>query len=248
MPVHRVGKNCYQWGGSGKVYCGPGARQKAERQGRAAYAHGYRGHAAEEERRDHMEIRIPDMPMWEQIGGDMDPAQYGGTIAKSDGDALELLKIQPVREYVGDAEAADVGFPFWTREAYYTLEDLDPENEDVKDALRSIGMTLDELSEDAEGRKAAGERGYTPEQRALVIAEALLDYGVADEGPAGWSSDIYGDSEVKWWRGGVETLADRLHEEDEDFRREVLGEEDEEDEEEDEEDEEEYEDDEYGED
>lgn len=178
-----------------------------------------------------MEIRIPDMPMWKQIGGDSDPAKYGGTIAKSDGDAIELLKIQPVREYVGDAEAADVGFPFWTREAYYTLEDLDPENEDVKDALRSIGMDLETLEAD-----------FDPAQRALVIAEALLDYGVADEGPAGWSSDIYGDSEVKWWRGGVETLADRLHEEDEDFRREVLGEEDEE------EDEEEYEDDEYGED
>ena len=35
------GRGCYQWGSHGKVYCGPGARQKAERQGRAAYAHGY---------------------------------------------------------------------------------------------------------------------------------------------------------------------------------------------------------------
>jgi hypothetical protein len=43
MPVRRVGKNCYQWGHHGKRYCGPGARQKAERQGRAAYSHGYRG-------------------------------------------------------------------------------------------------------------------------------------------------------------------------------------------------------------
>jgi hypothetical protein len=40
MPVHRIGKDCYQWG-SQKIYCGPGAYQKAERQGRAAYANGY---------------------------------------------------------------------------------------------------------------------------------------------------------------------------------------------------------------
>ena len=40
MPVHRIGKDCYQWG-SQKIYCGPGAYQKAERQGCAAYANGY---------------------------------------------------------------------------------------------------------------------------------------------------------------------------------------------------------------
>ena len=43
MPVHPAGRGCFQWGGSGKIYCGPGAYQKAERQGRAAYSHGYRG-------------------------------------------------------------------------------------------------------------------------------------------------------------------------------------------------------------
>lgn len=43
MPVRRVGRDCFQWGRHGKVYCGHGARAKAERQGRAAYAHGYRG-------------------------------------------------------------------------------------------------------------------------------------------------------------------------------------------------------------
>ena len=39
MPVHKV-KGGYQWGSSGKVYP---TRAQAERQGRAAYAHGYRG-------------------------------------------------------------------------------------------------------------------------------------------------------------------------------------------------------------
>lgn len=33
----------YKWGDSGKIYTGPGAKQKAAAQGRAAYAAGYRG-------------------------------------------------------------------------------------------------------------------------------------------------------------------------------------------------------------
>lgn len=45
MPVHRTPGGGYQWGSSGKVYRGPGAEQKAQAQGRAAYASGYRGKA-----------------------------------------------------------------------------------------------------------------------------------------------------------------------------------------------------------
>lgn len=156
-----------------------------------------------------IEVEIPEMD-WEQIGGDMDPAAHGGTIATADGDHIELIKIQPVREYVGDKEAFDVGFPFWTREAYFDAADLDPSNEDVQSALDSIGMDLDTLEAD-----------FSPTQRAVVIAEALLDYGRADEGPAGWSGDINIPDKVKWSTGkvaGSEYLAD----EDDAFLREVL--------------------------
>ena len=52
MPVHPVkGRpGCYQWGDSGKVYCGDGAKEKAEAQQRAAYANGYRGKAEEDKK------------------------------------------------------------------------------------------------------------------------------------------------------------------------------------------------------
>ncbi len=43
MPVHRVKGGGYRWGGHGKIYRGKGARARAARQGRAAYANGYRG-------------------------------------------------------------------------------------------------------------------------------------------------------------------------------------------------------------
>lgn len=159
-----------------------------------------------------LEIVIPTMD-WEQIGGDMDPGTYGGTIATGDGDHLELIEIQPVREHVGDKEAADVGFPFWTKEGYFDLADLDPTSEDVKSALSSTGLEYEALEE------------LDPEQRAVAIAEALLQYGIGkvrDEGPAGWSGDINIPEKVKWSSGkiaGPEYLAD----EDEAFRDDVLG-------------------------
>jgi len=176
-----------------------------------------------------LEIMLPSMPTWRQIGGD--PGTYGATIARVDGDYLELIEIQPVREYVGDDEAKDVGFPFWTREASYDLEDLDPKRKEVRSALESIGMEMDTLEED-----------YSPDQRALVIAGALLGYGTgAEEGNSGWSTDVVPDK-VEWMTGqlaGPEYLSD----EDDEFRREILGEEDEDEDDEEEEDDEDEEDD-----
>jgi len=157
-----------------------------------------------------IDIVIPTMD-WQQIGGDMSPGTYGGTIATADGDHIELITIQPVREHVGDKEAKEVGFPFWTREAWFDVDDLDPKNADVQSALQFIGMDLDQLEGD-----------FSPEERAIVIAEALLDYGRADEGPSGWSGDIGIPAKVKWSSGevaGAEYLAD----EDEAFRDDVLG-------------------------
>ena len=158
----------------------------------------------------HLEIVIPTIPMWEQVGGDMSPGAYGGILAKADGNSIELLEIQPVREHVGDSEAAEIGFPFWTKEAYFDLNDLDPKSDDVRSALQSIGMELTTLEDD-----------FTPEQRAMVIAEALLGWGRGDEGESGWSKDVVPE-QVKWWGGkiaGPEYLAD----DDESFKDDVLG-------------------------
>ena len=41
MPVHETSDGGYQWGKSGKVYRGKGAKEKAERQARAIYASGW---------------------------------------------------------------------------------------------------------------------------------------------------------------------------------------------------------------
>ena len=144
---------------------------------------------------------------WMQVGGDMDPGTYGGTIATADGRAIEMIKIQPVREYIGDREAADVGHPFWTKEAYFDLDDLSLDNKDVKSARESSGLN-DEILQ-----------SLKPESRAMAIAEALMDYGRGDEGEAGWAKDVIGSRMVKWWGSkraqGWRYLAD----EDVEFRR-----------------------------
>jgi hypothetical protein len=156
-----------------------------------------------------IEIVIPTMG-WKQIGGDMDPGTYGGTIAFGDGNAIQLINIQPVREYVGDKEAADVGFPFWTKEAYFDLRDLDPSRDEVRSALDTVGLDRDALEE------------MDPEQRAIAIAQALADYGRRDEGPAGWSADIGIPDGVEWWGGKIEG-SEYLADEDEAFRDDILG-------------------------
>lgn len=157
-----------------------------------------------------LEIEIPTMG-WEQIGGDMDPGAHGGLIASGDGHAIELIQIQPVREYVGDKEAADVGFPFWTKQAYFDASDLDMKNDDVQSALQTVGLEYDTLEE------------MEPTQRALAIAEALVQYGRGDEGPAGWSDDIGIPAKVKWSYRGEIAGPEYLSDEDDAFRNEVLG-------------------------
>jgi len=169
---------------------------------------------------DKLDVQIPDDPQWKQIGGDVDLSGHGGTLARTDtsslGRQIELLEIQPVREYVGESEAAEVGFPFWTREVSYTLEDLDLKNEEVRSAMASSGF-------DEGDQKYWFEEEATPEQRAIVIAEALMRYGTnVEEGPAGWSKDMPNIEIIPSYGNKIVNLRDYLSDEDDEFRDNVL--------------------------
>lgn len=48
MPIHKEGSG-EQWGNHGKVYHGPDAKEKAEKQAAAAHAHGFRGDSEQKE-------------------------------------------------------------------------------------------------------------------------------------------------------------------------------------------------------
>ena len=152
------------------------------------------------------EIKIPSFK-WKQVDGDSDPAAYGGTIAECDGSTITLLKIQPVREYVGD-DARDIGFPFWTREACYDLADLQGFAGDPRGCRGCVGMDDEQL------------QGMDPETRAIALACAAMDYGEGtDEGPAGWARDILGDRRVRWYHGKRPQGWRYLASEDQEFRR-----------------------------
>lgn len=150
---------------------------------------------------------------WKQIGGDVSADKHGGTIARADGHSIELFQIMPVREYVGDGEAAEVGFPFWSKEATFSASDLDPNDRDVREAMKYVGLSKADLADMA------------PETRAVALAEALLEAGHAGEGPAGWSDDLP-NYNVVWSMGGRQRMHEYLADEDDEFRIEVLGEED----------------------
>lgn len=158
-----------------------------------------------------MEIRIPNWgPTWRQIGGDMNPGTYGATIAQADGSSIELFQIQPVRENVGDREAVQVGFPFWSKEGYYDLADM-LDSADYRSAMSFVGLTKSELED------------MKPDERAVAIALALFDYGSrTDPGPSGWAQDVLGDRRVHWWglKKGARPQGWRyIADEDKEFRR-----------------------------
>lgn len=168
------------------------------------------------------EIPMPDFD-WEQIDGDVNLPSYGGIIARCEGGQIDLVEIQPVREYVGDGEAAEVGFPFWTKEASYSAEDLDPSNKEVRAALESSDVDLEEIDDD---------------YLARAIAIACMRYGHgSEEGDGGWAGDkkpgeegranLLGSRKVRWSYAGSKrtTFAEEAADEDDEFRREVLGEE-----------------------
>lgn len=202
------------------------------------YAGGYETGTDKNYRRNAEQTHFPfgskrasklEIPMtefdWEQIDGDANLPQYGGIIARCDGDQIDLVEIQPVREYVGDGEAAEVGFPFWTKEASYYADDLDPGNDQVRAALQSSDVDLDDIE---------------PEWRARAIALACMRYGHgSEEGDGGWAGDrrpdeggrgnLLGSRKVRWGYIGTKrtTFAEEASSDDDDFRREVLGEEEE---------------------
>jgi hypothetical protein len=61
MPIHQENGG-EQWGQHGKVYHGPDAKEKAEKQAAAAHAHGYKGDSEEIENIRAIRDAVPRMP------------------------------------------------------------------------------------------------------------------------------------------------------------------------------------------
>jgi hypothetical protein len=137
--------------------------------------------------------------------GDCNRAAYGGKLARFDGHGVEVIEIQSVREYVGDAEAREIGVPFWTVESYHDTADLgDPDSADNKSARGYCGIEKDDLPESRIGRM-------------IVLAFARHDYGIQkEESGGGWPG------EFSWPRQRHVTMRD-LRSEARDFRAMLKG-------------------------
>jgi len=145
--------------------------------------------------------------VWYQVGGDTNGLTYGCTLAMFDGDYIHVREIQPACEYVGEREGADVGYPFWTREASYDLTDI----------RRILGTRNDRgwAPLDYVGLDIPADARLTRDVR-VTVACAALDYGyMAEEGPAGWSADVLPRRLGRDWH--TPTRADG-HEADRDYR------------------------------
>jgi hypothetical protein len=137
--------------------------------------------------------------------GDCNGASYGGKLARFDGFGVEVIEILPVREYVGEKEAREVGFPFWTVESYHHASDLgDPDSADNKDARDYCGIATSDLPESRIGRM-------------IVLAFARHAYGIGQgESGGGWPG------EFSWPRQRHVTMRD-LRSEARDFRNMLKG-------------------------
>lgn len=140
---------------------------------------------------------------------DVDPLTYGGTFYRGSlSDGYDVFEIQPVVAFVGEDEAADVGYPFWSRESYHDRADITRALADGA-ALRSMG--LDAL--------VGADLAALDPSDVLAVVHAMHCYGLAsDEGPSGWSEDLpltdLGISDEDGYAADAE------------FRRDVLGDDD----------------------
>jgi hypothetical protein len=144
------------------------------------------------------------MAAWRQVGGDMTWERHGAVLAKIDGGWVELVRIVPWLEH--DHEAAVSHGLYLVDSAAVAVDDL-ADDQNIDQALRSLGMTRDEYDE------------LSPEYKA----QALVDYAGYDDSR---SVDALADAlptraeDIEFW-GGRET-AEKLEEYDRELRRESL--------------------------
>jgi hypothetical protein len=149
---------------------------------------------------------------WKQVWGDANPCKYGGVFARMDGEAVRLFSLEPVRDLVGDNEAAEVGFTYWRSEGYYDLSDL-KYNDTAESVLKSVGA--EETDDEAWYAMPAIER-------AVLLFEQGYGKEPALERAGGFTEDVLGDEIV------LDQSGEDIHlgclEEDDEFRQEILGE------------------------
>ena len=149
--------------------------------------------------------------VWYQIGGDMNPMDYSGTFARIDGDRIDVLHIDSTIDSVGEGEALDVGYPYWTKEACSDDADL---RAFLADKYVRSSMDLPE--------EWTADMPFTRALRFGIASEAMSCGWHTDEGRAGFGVDVaprratywYGRKGMKAWRAADSEFRRLLRERD----------------------------------
>ena len=170
-------------------------------------------------------VEIPETDWhapWGSTTGDV-PGDQDLFLVRSSEDNVEVLRIQAVRHWIGDEEAAERGFPYWTQDYWYEVSDLELHDE-LQDMIERADVSPTDANEYA---------GWGPLERALLLAEIYSMAGGVrpDEGESGFSDDVLpeedelSDEFKKEYKIGTDE--DHWVAADEEFRVDVLGEEEE---------------------
>ena len=118
------------------------------------------------------------MSKWRQIGGDMTWERYGAVLARSNPEArqVDLVRIVPWMEH--DREAAVTHGLYLVDETTVDTDDLSPDRRNVKEAMRSAGIDVDEwrtLAPEYQAEMVANHDGYEQSRSVDRLADALPD-------------------------------------------------------------------------
>lgn len=97
MPVHKTKSGGYQWGSSGKVYYGKDSRKKAEAQGRAEYANGYKGNELKEVLKEIIQEILKEEQNYGYVVASVDQSKQ--SYQPGDTDNVHVLKMFPFNKY-----------------------------------------------------------------------------------------------------------------------------------------------------
>ncbi len=93
------------------------------------------------------------MARWEQIGGDVNPSEYGAMLALQEGDSISVIEINPVEE--GEKKG------YWVTDADYDADDLEWDGPaDGKAIASSIGASKSAWNKMSFADRAHAAMGY----------------------------------------------------------------------------------------
>jgi hypothetical protein len=123
------------------------------------------------------------MARWEQIGGDVNPKEYGAVLARIEGDSIEVIRIDPVEDEPKKG--------WWVTDANFDASDLEWDGSaNGKAIASSIGASKTEWKKMSLAQRGEAGMGY---HGGMWSGGTHMVSKWSDALPAASNS-------IKWWR------------------------------------------------